>query len=75
MQHDRVLSREQCIIVDRGLFTNRRSAHKQVLVGLHSSLEQLALDAVQGFESFETCLGILGKLLNDHQHLITQIIN
>lgn len=80
MQHDSALSREQCImgrsiIIDRGLFTNRRSTHQQVLIGLHSSLEQLALNAVQGFEPFETCLGILGQLLNGHQHLIIQMIN
>lgn len=51
---------------------HRWCADKQVLIRVHGGLEKLALDAVQGFEAFKPCLGILGQFLNSNKNLVGQ---
>lgn len=53
-------------------FTYSRGTHKQIFICLHGSLEQLALDAVQGFEPFKSSLGILWQFLNCTKHLMKE---
>lgn len=51
---------------------HRRRTNQEVLIRLHRGLEQLALDAVQGFEPLERSLRVLGQLVDPNKHLVTQ---
>lgn len=60
----------QAVLAGSGGFPHRRGANQQVLVRLHGRLEQLALDAVQGFKALEAGLRVLGQLVDGHENLV-----
>lgn len=62
----------QAVLAGSDGFPHRRGANQQVLVRLHGRLEQLALDAVQGFKALEAGLRVLGQLVDGHENLMAE---